>query len=590
MTEAKTIQGGGTTHFDATDSRMRSLALNVALTIGTLTTVYFGIGDVVRHRALAALVSLLAVIVFVATLLINMLVPRLRSIVYVCFVTIVGIVFLTLLATQFPDPAIVFWCFPFPLIALFLLGRGQGAVALIAYNVGVMLVFYLDVHVASARYTYDYGIRYSGAMIVISVLSYYYEALRARSITFIQSVNLSLEQRVQERTKALEESQERLRQAEKLEAIGLLAGGIAHDFNNHLTSIMAFADLIRVTAKDNAEIRELAEGILAGSRRSADLTGQLLAFARKANLLAVPVDVHRVIADVTSLLKHTIDKRIIIRHDLAAAPSTILGDPTQLENALLNLALNARDAMPSGGELLFATSIAELDDAYCRTIPHEVTPGTYLRVSVSDTGCGMDEKTRNRIFEPFFTTKAPGKGTGMGLPAVYGTVRSLNGAIAVYSEPGHGSSFHLYFPVLPIAGEAPHVSAEPSPTDKGHGHVLVVDDEKTVSAAVSKLLQSMGYTVTVRGNGKEALEFYTSNWKSVDLVLLDMIMPVMGGKDAFVAMQKINPGIVALLSSGYSLNGEAQSMLDAGVAGFMQKPFTIAELRAKIGPLLGRGA
>jgi len=403
-------------------------------------------------------------------------------------------------------------------------------------------------------------------------------------------MNQTLEQRVAERTKALKDSQERLRQGEKLEAIGLLAGGIAHDFNNQLTGIMAFANLIRITAKDNAEISELAEGILSSSRRSAELTSQLLAFARKGNLLAVTVDIHHIVANVITLLKHTIDKRINLKQELNANPSTVLGDPTAIENALLNIALNARDAMPSGGDIVFTTGIINLDLEYSMSLPYEIVPGTYLCLSVTDTGCGIGKTTLSRIFEPFFTTKEQGKGTGMGLPAAYGTMRSLKGAITVYSEPNHGTSFHLYFPLLRIEGQSTVSEEKLVPAENGHGHILLVDDEQFVAESINKLLQRMGYSVTVFHNGKEALGFYSENWKSIDLVILDMVMPIMNGKEAFLAMKNVNQDIVVLLASGYSLNGEAQSILNMGANEFIQKPFDIDELRKKITSLIGKCA
>ncbi len=457
--------------FGTIDSRLRDVTLNVALFIAILTTIYFGIHDAIRHRPLPAFVSLIGVIIFSLTLLLNYSVPRLRRIINIGFVIFIGMVFLVLLATRFPAPSIVFWCFPFPLLALFLLGGKRGAVVLIIYNFGVGFVFFIDLFLQINTYTYDYAFRYCGVMIVISVLSYYYEASRARSHAYIRAVNQSLEQRVQERTKALEESQERLRQAEKLEAVGLLAGGVAHDFNNQLAAIMGFADLIRLTAKDTSEIREPAESIIASSRRCADLTGQLLAFARKGAFLSVPLDIHRIIEDVISLLKHTIDKRIIISRKFDAAVSTILGDANQLHNALLNCALNARDAMPEGGDLVFATDTVDMDESYCATLTGKITPGTYLHLCITDTGCGMDKNTLKHIFEPFFTTKEPGKGTGLGLSAVYGTVQSHNGAITVSSAPGSGSSFHLYFPLLKTGERPINVAAQDKQREKAHGDI-----------------------------------------------------------------------------------------------------------------------
>jgi signal transduction histidine kinase/ActR/RegA family two-component response regulator len=572
--------------FGLMDSRLRVLTLNVALIIGALTTCYFGISDIVHRRFLASLASLFVVIVFGQILLLNMLVPRLRKIIEIIFVALVGIVFIMLLATRFPAPAIVLWCFPFPLLALFLLGRKPGAVVLVVFNLCVMGVFILGHYLKVDLYTYDYAVRYCGVMIVISILSYYYESSRARAHEMLSAVNESLEQRVEERTSALEESQERLRQAEKLEAIGLLAGGIAHDFNNQLAGIMAFADLIRVSSKDNDDIREYSESILAGSRRSAELTTQLLAFARKGALLAAPFDMHLVMKDVISLLKHTIDRRIDIRQELHAGQSTVLGDQTRIQSALLNIALNARDAITAKGELKFSTDIVEMELEFCKTFPYEINPGTYLHVSIADTGCGMDKKTMQRIFEPFFTTKERGKGSGMGLAAVYGTVLSHKGAITVNSEPGQGSTFHLYFPLLKTNAEISRPAADTNPEEQGHGHVLLVDDEPTVSFSMKKMLQQSGYTVTLAGNGREALDYYMENWKSVDLVILDMIMPVMGGRETFIAMKQINPAIAALLASGYSLNGDAQSILDMGIRGFIQKPFDIARLCQSISSIM----
>jgi CheY-like chemotaxis protein len=346
---------------------------------------------------------------------------------------------------------------------------------------------------------------------------------------------------------------------------------------------MAFADLIRVTAEEGSDIRQYAENILASSRRSADLTGQLLAFARKGNLLKMPVDMHRLIADLVSLLAHTFDKRISIIQALSASEATILGDPSQLHGAILNISINARDAMPGGGELSFTTNNLSLDPAYCATIPQSnLIPGKYLCISIADTGCGMDKETQQRIFEPFFTTKEPGRGTGMGLPAVYGIITSHNGAITVYSEKGKGTTVHLYFPLLIAQQSGIQTARDAGPRQKCEGNVLLVDDEQLVAEGSRKMLEALGYTATVFYTGTEALGYYADHWKDVDIVILDMIMPAMGGKETFVAMKQINPGIVALLASGYSINGEAQSILDTGVRGFIQKPFTLDELRDKL--------
>ena len=585
MAEIETAQTPMPMDFDRIDSQRRSLMLNIALVVGILASACFGIFDTVGRRIPSALASLSTVIALSLTLFLNIRFRRFRAIINAGVAVLVGIVFLVLLATQFPHPTVSLWCLLFPFLALFLLDRMPGLVAVVIFNAGVICIFFLHHQLQTCRYSHDYVIRYCGVLFAISVVSYCYEASSARSLARIKALNQSLEQRVEERTQALEKNQARLRQAEKLESIGLLAGGIAHDLNNQLTGITAFADLIRIAAKDDPDVRESAEGILAGTRRSADLANNLLAFARKGSFLSEPVDIHHTIADVMPLLEQTIDKRITIRQQLDADPSTVLGDPTQLHNALLNLALNARDAMPAGGELTFTTSIVDLDDAFCRTLHREIKPGAYLHLCMTDTGCGMDDRVLQRIFEPFFTTKEQGRGTGMGLPAVYGTVRSHKGAITVHSEPGQGSSFDLYLPLPGTASQVSSQAIDTVPLKKGCGHVLLVDDEPAVSQSTARLLQVLGYTATLFSNGKEALDYYVNSRRLVDLVILDMVMPVMGGKDTFIAMKKINPDIVALLLSGYGAGGEAQSVLDMGARGFISKPFTLSELRRSISAL-----
>jgi len=370
-----------------------------------------------------------------------------------------------------------------------------------------------------------------------------------------------------------------LRHAEKMTAIGQLAGGIAHDFNNLLAGILGYAEMLTRRIED-PHLSRYADNICKAARRAADLTGQLLAFARKGRYQAVPVNLHRVIADVVEILEHTVDRRIHICQRLEANPPMTMGDPTQLQTALLNIALNARDAMPGGGELTMATDIVRLDDAYCRTHPYEIQPGQYVRVSITDTGSGMDKETQKRIFEPFFTTKAVGKGIGMGLAAVYGTAKNHRGAVTVYSEPGHGSTFRL---CLPLAEAEEPVETSPAQAATVPGvRILVVDDEEVVRTMAADLLVEMGHTVTTCGDGREAVNHYREHSREIDLVILDMVMPALGGRDTFRELKKINPSIRALLASGYSLNGEAQEILDEGVLAFVQKPFNTHELATKI--------
>jgi PAS domain S-box-containing protein len=380
--------------------------------------------------------------------------------------------------------------------------------------------------------------------------------------------------------------EEQLRQREKMNAIGQLAGGVAHDFNNQLGGIMGFAEMLSESLTDPT-YKQYAENIMTAAVRAADLTRQLLAFGRKGKYLSVPTDIHKEIAEVVGLLNRSIDKRIEIKRHLDAVPALVLADPTQLQNAILNLALNARDAMPQGGTLSFTSSVVTFPDA----LPdEELQPGRYVQLSVTDTGVGMDAATQKRLFEPFFTTKEVGKGTGLGLASVYGTVKNHGGTIRVYSEVGHGSTFRVYLPVLEdgAALAAPEVSAV-APT--GHGRILIVDDEPVILEIGALMLRKLGYEVTVCVDAREALELYRQDWQSFDLVLLDMVMPKLGGRELFLALREINPGIKALLASGFSINGEAQGILDLGVLVFVNKPFRLVELAQSVAKALGgRGA
>jgi len=385
----------------------------------------------------------------------------------------------------------------------------------------------------------------------------------------------------------IQEMEERLHQAEKMEAIGQLAGGVAHDFNNQLVGILGFAGILRLRLQDE-ELRQCAEAIIRAAVRSADLTRQLLAFARKGKYQSIAVNVHDIIGEVAALLGRSADKRITIRQVLAVDAPMTMGDPTQLQNALLNLAINGCDAMPQGGELLLATAIVALSAEYCRGVPFEIAPGRYVQVSITDSGVGMSAEVKRHLFEPFFTTKQPGKGTGMGLAAVYGIVRNHKGAVSVNSEPGRGSTFKVYLPLLESV--ATMATAERIPdvgkSAQGQGRILVVDDEELILQLATMALQGLGYQVTALKDGLETVAYYREAWRHIDLVILDMVMPGSGGGEVFAAMRQINPKVKAILMSGYSINGLAQSILDQGVLGFLQKPFRIEDLAQKVAEAL----
>lgn len=274
--------------------------------------------------------------------------------------------------------------------------------------------------------------------------------------------------------------------------------------------------------------------------------------------------------------------------DLQAPRTMVLGDLTQLQNAILNLALNARDAMPHGGTMHFATENVELDTASFPDDPLKPDPGEHLKISVTDTGIGMDAETQQRIFDPFFTTKVLGAGTGMGLAAVYGSVKAHHGTIHVDSTPGSGSTFTVYLPM------APEGSSEPTPEPKpvrpqvavGSPHILLVDDDALVRRMAKGLLTQLGYRVTACGDGREAVAVYERQWQQIDAVLLDMIMPHLSGRETFERLLAVNPHCVALVSSGYSLDSEARAILDAGAKGFLPKPYRLSELAEQLSKVL----
>ncbi len=406
----------------------------------------------------------------------------------------------------------------------------------------------------------------------------------------VRERTVELRREIAEHKQAEEEKsklEERLRQGQKMEAIGTLASGIAHDFNNLLTGILGYSSMLKLLAQPGDDVLEAAEAIGRAATRAAEFTKQILGFARRGKLQNTPVDVHHVIGDVAGILGRTIDKKIGIALSLHAESPVVTGDPSQLQQVVMNLAVNARDAMPTGGEIIFATEAVDLDEEYCRDHPH-ASPGRYLLVSVTDTGTGIPEEVRHRVFEPFFTTKGPGEGTGMGLAMAYGIVKNHDGFIEVYSEVGRGTTVKVY---LPLCGEAiardegPRLAA-PIP---GGGRILVVDDEEVVREVVERMLGCLGYEVACVHNGREAADHYGKHGPDIDLVILDMTMPVMDGGECFRALKGLDPEVKALLSTGHALNGTAQRLLDEGMLGFVQKPYVLAQLSEAVARALGRG-
>jgi len=396
---------------------------------------------------------------------------------------------------------------------------------------------------------------------------------------------------ITERKKAQQEKEEyeaRIRQTEKLEAVGLLAGGMAHDFNNILGGILGMADLMQESMDPANPHRKYPLRIIESAQRGAKMIGQLLSFARKGQLSYENVDVHRVIEGVILVLKHTIDKRIVITRRLQA-PDPIIGcDSGQLESAMLNLSINACDAMPSGGGLAFETEAVSLDTEACAGRSFSVTPGRYLKISVTDTGTGMDEETQKKIFEPFFTTKEQGRGTGLGLPSVYGYVKQLKGFIEVFSKPGQGSRFDVYFPQNERVQPKADIAREGSRISKKTpgGHILLVDDDQYLTELIPDMLIKDGYTFTVCTDGKMAVDSFREKHDTIDLVILDIMMPKMDGHDCFNELKKINAAVPVIISSGYDMEDNVRMLLLNGARGYIQKPYSHVQLSGVIAKVM----
>ena len=368
-----------------------------------------------------------------------------------------------------------------------------------------------------------------------------------------------------------QEAAARMHQAEKLEAIGQLAGGIAHDFNNQLACIQGFAELLMDRTEDQS-LSRYADNIFKAAHYASDLTGKLLTFARKGRVERKVIDVHQAINDAVSMLKRTIDRKIQLSTRLEAASSNISGDPSHIHNAILNLALNARDAMPEGGTLTFSTSTAHLSES-----EGDLQPGDYIHIAVTDTGCGMDDEIRAHLFEPFYTSKG-GKGTGLGLPSVYGTIIQHRGSISVDSEPGAGTTFQIRLPLNTEDRATDSNRRSSARLDNDSFTVLVVDDEPMLLRLTEEILREAGHTVLLAGNGAEAIECFRKHANSIDLILMDSIMPVMTGPEAFEQLRAINPEVKVIAASGYSTTGSGAKGFAATADAFIAKPFDIADL------------
>jgi PAS domain S-box-containing protein len=372
-----------------------------------------------------------------------------------------------------------------------------------------------------------------------------------------------------------------LHKAQKVEAIGTLAGGIAHDFNNLLMGIQGNTSLMLYRIDSSHPNYEALKNIEQQVKSGAKLTAQLLGYARQGKYKVKPISLNEVVKETGDTFARA-RKDITIHRHLSEDLFAIEADQGQMEQVLLNLFVNAADSMPVGGDLILRTTNGTHKDMNGRL--YKPKPGNYVQLTVTDTGTGMDKKTQKRIFDPFFTTKEMGRGTGLGLASVYGIVKGHGGYIDVKSQKGHGTTFSIF---LPASSRKIHKSIEPSSQPiNGTGTILLVDDEEMVLGVGVKMLENLGYTALEAKGGREAIEVYNKNKDKVDMVILDMIMPDMGGGEAYDRMKEINSNVKVLLSSGYSLDGQASEILRKGCDAFIQKPFTVKELSGRISEIL----
>ncbi|MBU0946076.1 MAG: PAS domain S-box protein [Proteobacteria bacterium] len=400
---------------------------------------------------------------------------------------------------------------------------------------------------------------------------------------------LSSGEDITERKRAEEEKekiQAQLLQAQKMEAIGTLAGGIAHDFNNILQAIFGYVQLLLMKkAENDPDIRYLNE-INRSAHRASELTKELLIFSRKMESILRPVNLNQEIDQVYKILQRTIPKMIAIELHLAEDIKIFNGDPIQLEQVMMNIAVNANYAMPDGGKIVFETRNVVLDERDGNAHAGAAS-GEYVQLTISDTGCGMDKETLGHIFEPFYTTKEIGKGTGLGLAMVYGIVRNHGGHIIVYSEPGHGTVFKIYYPVL----DEGNIEQETGPEEEaeirgGHETILLVDDEEPILDIGQEMLRAYGYTTITAESGEKAIEIYKREKNRIDLVIMDLGMPMMGGHKCLTELLRIDPEIKVIIASGYTSSDKITEALKGGAAAFVGKPYHLRDMLNKTRELL----
>ncbi len=390
---------------------------------------------------------------------------------------------------------------------------------------------------------------------------------------------------ITEEKKTEEENRKLERQlfhAQKMESIGRLAGGIAHDFNNILTSILGYAHLLGMKFNEEGSIENNAVGIIVDCvERASKLTKQLLGFAKGGEFNPTPLDLNKAINRVLKISDKIFDKKVKIKKEFQKIPY-VYADCSQIDQVITNIIINARDAMPSGGDLTAKTELINFD-GNGKTGLMNLDPGDYVRMSFTDTGTGMSNEVKEKIFEPFYTTKGEGKGTGLGLATTYGIIKNHKGEITVISKPGEGTTFNFY---LPVTEELPKTKI-PLPDVSGSNEtILIIDDEEKIRYVLGKQLESRGYKVLEAKSGKMGLELYKDNMKSIGLVLIDMIMPGIDGNETYKELKELNPDVKAVLISGYSAEERAEEAIDSGINGFLQKPFSLRDLTKTISDVI----
>jgi signal transduction histidine kinase/ActR/RegA family two-component response regulator len=378
-----------------------------------------------------------------------------------------------------------------------------------------------------------------------------------------------------------------LRHAQKMEAVGTLAGGIAHDFNNILNVIIGYGAMVQDKLEDDSLSKGLMNEVLAAAERAVVLTKRLLAFSRKQVVEVRPINVNETILGIQKMLVRTIGEDIDFHLDLKEGNLVVMADAGQLEQVLMNLVSNARDSMPEGGHLTIGTGVVELDDEYVAAYGYG-SPGTYALITVADTGHGMDKEIQKKIFEPFFTTKAIGEGTGLGLAISYGIIKQHGGYIKAYSEPGQGTEFKIYLPLIDGSASPSSEKVATLTVKGGNETVLLAEDDASLRKLSRIVLESFGYSVITAEDGEDAIGKFMENRDRIDLVILDMIMPKKNGKEVSEALRKVSPGIKILFVSGYTMDIIKSRELTESGFDFIHKPVRAQDLLRKVREILDK--